>query len=119
MGSLTPRPAAVPGMSWVRPTAPAPERALALKPDSCLIRPASSAGSMPLRFADAVIRSPKGVPAGSDDAPVAEAPVGDPPVAEAPVVLSSGVAEASVAVVAVAALVGEAVAVPAEASVAA
>src|SRR3954464_1552671 len=67
---LTPRPAAVPGMSCVRPRAPAPEPAFGLKPDSCLIRPASSAGSSPLACAAAVISEPYGVPAGSADGPV-------------------------------------------------
>src|SRR3954451_20337786 len=52
---VTPRPAAVPGISWVRPRAPAPEPALGLNPDSCLIRPASNAGSTPLALAAWVI----------------------------------------------------------------
>src|ERR1700754_3858132 len=60
----TPRPAAVPGISCARPRAPAPEPAFGLKPDSCLIRPASSAGSRPLACAAAVISAAYGVPVG-------------------------------------------------------
>src|SRR4051794_22386569 len=55
-------------MSWVRPRAPAGETAFALKLDSWRTSPASSAGSMPLRCAAAVISSPYGTP-------VSEAPV--------------------------------------------
>ena len=72
---VTPRPAAVAGISCVRPRAPAGEPASALKPDSCLTRPASSAGSRPLAFAAAVISAAYGVPAGSSDVPVAVAVV--------------------------------------------
>src|SRR3954468_5779032 len=68
---VTPRPEAVLGISCVRPRAPAPEPALGLKPDSCLIRPASSAGSSPLAFAAAVMSVPNGVPFGSSETPVA------------------------------------------------
>src|SRR5689334_6615087 len=72
---VTPRPAAVAGISCVRPRAPAGEPASALKPDSCLTRPASSAGSRPLALAAAVISAAYGVPAGSADGPVAAAAV--------------------------------------------
>src|SRR3954468_17486026 len=65
-----PRPAAVPGMSWVRRRAPAPEPAFGLKPDSCLIRPASSAGSIPLACAAWVISAAYGTLAGSALVPV-------------------------------------------------
>src|SRR5688572_12488302 len=62
---VTPRPAAVAGISCARPRAPAGEPALGLKPDSCLIRPASNAGSRPLDLAAAVISAANGVPEGS------------------------------------------------------
>src|SRR3954453_19240028 len=62
-------------MSCVRPRAPAPEPAFGLNPDSCLIRPASSAGSSPLACAAAVISDPYGVPAGSAEGPVEAAVV--------------------------------------------
>jgi hypothetical protein len=69
---VTPSDAAVPGMSWVRPTAPAPLRALGLKPDSCETRPFSSAGSIPLPAAAALISasklvSPPAPATGADD----------------------------------------------------
>src|SRR5689334_6523064 len=70
---VTPRPAAVAGISCVRPRAPAGEPASGLKPDSCLTRPASSAGAMPLALAAAVISAAYGVPAGSSEAPVGAA----------------------------------------------
>src|SRR3982751_1323476 len=65
-------------MSWHSPWAPAGEPALGLKPDSCLIRPASSAGSIPLRWAAAVISEPYGVPAGSAEAPPVAGGAGAP-----------------------------------------
>src|SRR3954462_8975581 len=72
-GFETPRPRAVAGMSCVRPCAPAPEPACGLNPDSCLIRPASSAGSIPLAWAAAVISLAYGTLAGRLE-PVAAAP---------------------------------------------
>ena len=60
------------GGHQLRQTAGAGGRAgVGLKPDSCLTRPASSAGSRPLAFAAAVISAAYGVPLGSSDAPVA------------------------------------------------
>ena len=53
--------AAVPGISWVRPTAPAPLRALGSNPDSWDTRPFRSAGSIPLLAAAASISAPKAV----------------------------------------------------------
>ena len=47
------------GISWVRPTAPAPLRALGLKPDSWDTRPFRSAGSIPLLAAAALIWASK------------------------------------------------------------
>src|SRR4051794_8719732 len=78
---VTPRPAAVPGISCVRPRAPAPEPAFGLKPDSCLIRPASSAGSMPLACAAWVMSAPYGTLAGSAEVPVVAGVVADAVVA--------------------------------------
>ena len=49
----------MPGISWVRPTAPAPLRALGLKPDSWDTRPFRSAGSIPLLAAAALIWASK------------------------------------------------------------
>src|SRR3954453_20719760 len=56
VGSPTPRPAAVDGMSWVSPTAPAPLRAFGLKLDSWRMRPLSSEGSTPLRWEASLMR---------------------------------------------------------------
>src|SRR3954453_13181480 len=78
-----PRAAAVPGMSCVRPRAPAGLPAFGLKFDSWRMRPRSRAGSTLYFFADASISAAKGVeaPGGSDVAPVAPvAPVGAAPV---------------------------------------
>src|SRR5215470_649488 len=58
MGSYafcTPRPLAVPGISWVRPIAPAPETAFGLKFDSARTSALSSAGSTPLACAACTI----------------------------------------------------------------
>src|SRR5260370_30086321 len=59
----TPRPDAVPGISWVRPTAPAPERAAGLKPDSAWVMAASNRGSTPAFVAAASMAPAQGRPA--------------------------------------------------------
>jgi hypothetical protein len=46
-GFVTPSPAAVPGISCIRPCAPAELVAFGLKPDSCAITAWSSFGSTP------------------------------------------------------------------------
>src|SRR3954469_7158136 len=63
LGFVTPRPAAVAGMSCVRPVAPAGDLASALKFDSWRMSPRSSAGSTPLRAAAASISAANGVAA--------------------------------------------------------
>src|SRR5437879_5341592 len=50
-------------MSWVRPTAPAPERALGLKPDSARVMAASNRGSTPAFVAAASMAPAHGRPA--------------------------------------------------------
>ena len=81
----------MPGISWVSPRAPAGEPAFGLKPDSCLTRPASSAGSIPCFFAAAVISAPNGTSAGSSEAPTLIRP------AEAVVAAGAEVAAVAVA----------------------
>src|SRR5215211_150081 len=69
----TPSAAAVPGMSWVRPRAPAGLPASGLKFDSWRMSPRSSAGSTPYLAAAASISAAYGVAAPAPAAPVAPA----------------------------------------------
>src|SRR4051794_10118053 len=76
MAGFTPSAAAVPGMSWVRPRAPAGLVAFALKFDSWRMRPRRRAESTPYFSAAASISAANGVAApGVPDAPVVVAPV--------------------------------------------
>src|SRR3954465_2651266 len=61
MAGFTPSAAAVPGMSWVRPRAPAGLVAFALKFDSWRMRPRRRAESTPYFFAAASISAANGV----------------------------------------------------------
>src|SRR3954451_3563582 len=82
MAGFTPSAAAVPGMSWVRPRAPAGLVAFALKFDSWRMRPRRRAESTPYFLAAASISVANGVEAPgvpvAPDAPVEAAPVGAP-----------------------------------------